>query len=179
MTTTSTSPVFLVDAYSDPICLKILGRANYLNCGPLNDLFTKIIEKNRKDIVVDFTECSGMDSTFLGLLVNVSLEFKKSDTVKNIFLCNVKGRNLELIENLGLNFLIEVNSHKHILSQSTKVSTKNLETLDIEGAASPEAILKAHEGLVKANPSNLSKFQDVISFLKNLNSDNKKIESSE
>src|SRR6187399_2851390 len=98
---TTPSPVFLVDAYSDPVCLKIQGRATYLNCGPLNDFFTQIVKKNKANIMIDFEECTGMDSTFLGLLVGVALELRRANSERTICLNNAKGRNLELIENLG------------------------------------------------------------------------------
>lgn len=166
MPTHTESPVFLVDAYSDPICLKIKGRATYLNSGPLNDFFSRIVKRHGANIKIDFEECTGMDSTFLGLLVGVALELKQLNQKWNISLCHVKGRNLELIENLGLDRMLTINTDEFEATKSNTDLGKKLETLGTEESASPEAILKAHQNLVNADSANLHKFQDVISFLK-------------
>lgn len=165
MSTETISPVFFVDAYTDPVCLKIKGRANYLNCGPLNDFFARITKKN-VSIIIDFEECIGMDSTFLGLLAGVALELKQSKHKGDICLHNLKGRNLELVENLGLNRILKVSTDQPTSPKTNIISPKKLEILDDQGSATPEAILKAHQNLVRADSSNLHKFQDVLSFLK-------------
>ena len=36
----------------------------------------------------------------------------------------------------------------------------------VNRAASQDTILRAHEDLMKADPSNVAKFQDVVAFLK-------------
>lgn len=172
-TDTSSSPVFLVDAYSDPMCLKIQGRATYLNCGPLNDFFDRVIKKHGTNIVIDFEECTGMDSTFLGLLVGVALELKHVNHKGSICLQHVKGRNLELIKNLGLDRMLSINTEVSINAKEENNFEMKLKTLGTEESVCPEAILKAHQNLVCANSSNLHKFQDVISFLKKqINQDN-------
>lgn len=160
---------FLVDVYSTPMCLKIKGRANYLNCAPLNDFFNNICQKNNISIMVDLEECTGMDSTFLGLLAGVALEFKKQEKKSSIFLNNVSNRNLESIENLGLNLILKVNPPEEIYTNPQN----KLQSLGAEEKSTPSIILKAHQNLIHAQPSNLYKFQDVISFLKKqLNPDN-------
>lgn len=167
MSNDTANTTFLVDAYSDPICLKIKGRATYLNCGPINDFFARIVKKNGVNIIIDFDECTGMDSTFLGLLVGVALELKQLNNQGNICLYHVKGRNLELVENLGLDRMLTVNANEFETKKTNNNFEKKLERLGTEESASPEAILKAHQNLVNADSSNLHKFQDVISFLKN------------
>lgn len=162
-----TSPsVFLVDVHSDPICLKIKGRANYLNCAPLNDFCNKMILKNGINVIVDFAECTGVDSTFLGLLAGLALEFKKKEKKNTICLCNLSHRNLELIENLGLDRILQVNPEKYKTLITDNNTMNQLQSLDIEDKPMPETILKAHQNLINAQPSNLYKFQDLISFIK-------------
>lgn len=166
MSTDPASSVFLVDAYSDPVCLKIKGRATYLNCEPVNSFFSKIIENPDVNIVVDFAECSGMDSTFLGLLIGVVLEMKKKKHNGSICLYSVKGRNRELMANLGLDQIVTVNADEYKPTKTNENSEKKFDILGAEKSASIRTILQAHEHLVNADSSNLNKFQDVISFLK-------------
>ncbi len=164
MFTESPNSNFIVDVYSDPICLRIKGRANYLNCAPVNDFFNTITQKNNITIMVDLAECTGMDSTFLGLLAGVALEFKKQDKKSTIYLTNVNNRNLESIENLGLNLILKVNPSEDTLAPHNILN--KLQYLNTSKTASPETILQAHQNLVHAQPANSHKFQDVISFLK-------------
>lgn len=154
---------FLVDVYSNPMCLKIIGRANYLNCAPLNDFFNNIMKKRGITIMVDLEECTGMDSTFLGILAGVALEFKKQENANTIYLTNVSNRNLESIENLGLNLILKVNPTANSFSPSNNLLSLSF---DAKEKSNPVTILKAHQNLIQAEPSNLYKFQDVISFLK-------------
>ncbi|PWU04359.1 MAG: hypothetical protein C5B43_04710 [Verrucomicrobia bacterium] len=160
---------FLVDIYSDPICLKIKGRANYLNCAPLNDFFNALIQKNNITVTIDLQECTGMDSTVLGLLAGIALEFKKQNKKNTLYLINVNNRNLESIENLGLNLILKVNPPEY---SSPSTSSNQLQSLGFQTTSTPETILRAHQNLIQAQPSNLYKFQDVITFLKKQTQDN-------
>lgn len=157
--------VFFVNAYSDPIYLKIKGRVSYLNCGPINDFYSQIILQSTVNLIIDFAECTGVDSTFLGILAGLALEFKKKDNKRMIFLCNLSNRNLELIRNLGLDRIIQINLGKHVIDAGSH-SVTQLQPLDIQNKTKPETILAAHQNLIDAQPSNLHKFQDLISFIK-------------
>ena len=46
--------------------------ASFLNCAPLRSFFEECIVVGRRNYVVDFQECSSMDSTFLGILVGLA-----------------------------------------------------------------------------------------------------------
>lgn len=157
-------PVFLVNAYSDPVVIKIKGRASYLNCAPLSDFFRRLVAQNKRQFVIDFQQCTAMDSTFLGIIAGVGLELAKSEPRGTLVLARLGQRNLELVKNLGLHRILAVDTNGVDLSQDEPAQqlasdTKN----DVENA---RMILKAHENLVAVDVSNQSKFQDVISFLK-------------
>ncbi len=156
---------FLVDAYSDPAIVKVNGRVNFSNSGPLRDFFDRVIGSGQKRFIIDFRECTGMDSTFLGILAGVALELGKQDPPGRIILCRLGERNFELVKNLGLHRLMEVDPGEH----SFKSDPSPLPGTRKEESHSEKArmILEAHENLVKADEENRSKFQDVISYLKN------------
>lgn len=161
--TTDSAPVYLVNAYVDPILLKIQGRANYLNCTALRKLFKTLIDRGSHHFVIDFSQCSGMDSTFLGILAGSILELRKKNPPGSITLCHLGTRNLELIRNVGLHRLLTVESGDFPMS----FDSGGLEEVQPEqGKADSYLILEAHQSLVEADSSNLNKFQDVISFLK-------------
>tara|TARA_B100001248_G_scaffold262700_2_gene261154 strand:- start:45506 stop:46021 length:516 start_codon:yes stop_codon:yes gene_type:complete len=157
-------PTFLVDAYSDPIVLKICGRACYLNCAVLNEFLQGMLAKGRSNFVFDFSECLGMDSTVLGILAGIGIEVMKADPRGSVVLCKLSTRNLELVRNLGLHRILEVDSGDypmHFGDQTVELTQPNKAKI-----ASARDILKAHENLLCVDEGNHAKFQDVVIFLK-------------
>ncbi len=161
-----TQNVFLVDTYSDPVVMLVNGRASYLNCAPAGQFFDKMVQTGKTHIVVDFARCTSMDSTFLGLLAGcaLALEQKKG----TLTLTRLSERNLELVRNLGLHRILNVEADPKKLCFECEGAEKAtpLTTLDKTEIANARLILKAHENLVAADEGNLTKFQDVITALK-------------
>ena len=101
-------PTFLVDAYADPVLVRIEGRASFANSGSLKDFFTEMTRQGKARFVVDFQQCTSMDSTFLGVLAGAALELRRRNPPGALTLTRVGERNLELIRNLGLHRLAVV-----------------------------------------------------------------------
>ena len=158
-------PVFLVDAYADPVLVRIEGRASFINSGSLKDFFGAMIKQGRLRFVVDFQQCASMDSTFLGVLAGAALELRRQSVPGCLTLVRVGERNLELIRNLGLHRLatVDAGDFKLSLSGASQALTETART-EIESA---RLVLEAHENLVETDTSNAAKFQDVLAFLRN------------
>lgn len=159
-------PVFWVDAYSDPILLRIEGRASFLNAAPVRELFEQVVADGRRRVVVDFQDCTSMDSTFLGILTGAALKMLKTTPPGQIVLTRLSERNLELVRNLGLHRLLIVDAGKDspVLSSDTAKRLNSGTALKQE--ENERLVLEAHESLVEADESNYRKFQDVLSFLR-------------
>lgn len=164
------SPVFLVDAYAEPVLVRIEGRATFQNCAPLKEFFNQVIGGGRRRFVVDFAKCSGMDSTFLGVLVGVALKLRKAQPAGSLSLVRLGARNHELVRNLGLHRLVTVDAGGS-LPQTASASAAAPQALQAQTRPSEldnaRFVLEAHENLVTADEANAAKFQDVIAFLKN------------
>lgn len=162
----ATKPVFLVNAYSDPVLVRIEGRASFTNSGCLKDFFTEMVRQGKNRFVLDFQACTTMDSTFLGVLAGAAIQIRKLNPPGSFTLVRVGDRNLELIRNLGLHRLATVDAGQTNLafdgsqSQALSECKKN----EIESA---KLVLEAHENLVSADAANAAKFQDVLAFLRN------------
>ncbi len=152
-------PVFLVNVDSDSVRLVIQGRASYTNCAPVQQFIDKVIAGGARAVVIDFAGCTGMDSTFLGLLAGAALQMRQSKPDGEIVVVNLSARNHELIRNLGLHKLLKIGA------DTARPGLKP--TAELKGeAASQDTILRAHEDLMRADIGNVSKFQDVVAFLK-------------
>ena len=162
-----TEPTFRVDVSSRPILIHIHGRANFLNCSPLRTFFRTMADKGLRDFLLDFTDCQGMDSTFLGILAGVAIEARRGNSNGSIQLSGLDARNLELVNNLGL--------HRIVTIVETSAVDSALDSPEAEGLSEEvqteeqkkEMLIGAHEDLVKIDNTNLERFQDLLTFLKN------------
>lgn len=154
-------PTFLVSAYSEPVVVRINGKANYLNCNSFREFIEQMLSRGKHRFLVDFENCQGMDSTFLGILAGTALELKKKDPPGELTLCKLSERNQELITNLGLQNLLTISEN------DTEAESAKFDSLENEEVSDARNVLEAHENLTQADEHNVAKFQDVISFLKN------------
>lgn len=161
----SPKPVFLVDPYSDPIVVRIEGRASFQNSGCLNDFFGEMLKQGKSSFVLDFKNCTSMDSTFLGVLAGAALELRKRKPPGTLVLARASQRNLELMRNLGLHRIVTVDAGDFPMSfgQAATQLPCNPNRSELEQA---RVVLQAHENLVATDESNRSKFQDVLTFLR-------------
>lgn len=157
-------PVFLVDAYTDPVVVRIEGRASFMNSGGLKDFFAEMVRQGKRRFVVDFKQCASMDSTFLGVLAGAAIELRRQIPAGTLTLVRVGERNLELIRNLGLHRLATVDAGNHAQETSGGQPLTQQARSEIENA---RLVLEAHENLIATDPDNAAKFQDVLSFLRN------------
>ncbi len=165
MRETASKPVYLVDAYSDPVVVRIDGRACFQNSMCLRDFISEMLVRGKTRFVLDFQNCTSMDSTFLGVLAGAALELRKSNKDASLVVTKVGQRNLELMRNLGLHRLLAVES-----GDASAAAPKNDAGLECKPQSEVENarhVLEAHENLVKADEANRTKFQDVLAFLRN------------
>jgi anti-anti-sigma factor len=166
MSDPSNKPVYLVDAYADPVMVRLEGRACHANCACLQDFIAQMISQGKTRFVMDFAGCASMDSTFLGVLAGAALELRRQTPAGSLVLCRVGRRNLELLRNLGLHRLLTVDAGDFAMGFGpvTTALTGAADRSDMENA---RLVLEAHENLVAADPANRGKFQDVMAFLRN------------
>ena len=147
-------------------CVKIIGRANFGSSIDFRTLVNELRQKNYNFFVLDLSECTLMDSTFLGVLTGFGLKMSPDPEQGgdgSIELLNANARITELLENLGVLHLFklthgelketsETETHTHVNCVPTKLEVT-------------EACLEAHRTLMAVNPENVARFKDVTTFL--------------
>jgi anti-anti-sigma regulatory factor len=165
MSESASKPVYFVNAYSEPVLVRIEGRASFQNSSCLKDFILEMVRQGKGAFVIDFLKCTGMDSTFLGVLAGAALELRKKPGACSLVLVRVGPRNLELIRNLGLHRLLTVDSGDFVMGfDKGGAAIACPDQTELENA---RLVLEAHENLVTADGNNATKFQDVLVFLKN------------
>lgn len=161
-------PNFLVNPYDDPVVVKIHGKASFLNSSPIKEVFEQLTEQGKSRFVIDFLQCTGMDSTFLGILAGLGIKLMKMEPRGSVVLCRLGARNRELVRNLGLHRLLTLDEGEDCPEvESTGGMQAVGEAQRLSEVENARMVLQAHENLVEIDASNKTKFQDVISFLKN------------
>jgi anti-sigma B factor antagonist len=159
-------PQFIVNAYEDPVILKVVGRASFLNSGPIKDLFERLVGQGKRRFVIDFDKCAGMDSTFLGIIAGLGLQMLKQNPPGAVVLCRLGDRNRELVRNLGLHRILimeeEAAGPTGGRAGKAEIIGADRKLTELENA---RLVLEAHENLVELDASNKTRFQDVIAYL--------------
>lgn len=151
--------VFNVCQTFDSIIIQIKGKADYLNAPLLNAFLEQTLCYNFKKYCVLFQECTGIDSTCLGILAGLLLKLKKSNGV--CLFCGLRERQLESVRLLGLDQLAQI-------VDDIEINDKAIEKCFLKNEQStlnPDLILEAHKFLMELNARNKIRFQDVVHFL--------------
>ena len=158
----TTNPAFLVNSSDTSVFILIEGKANFLNANSFKQFIDKSLSKNYSHYIIDFDHCTGMDSTFLGIIAWLGLQIKGSESKSHLIVRNLNKRNKELFNNLGLqNF---ISTEESILDTSKKEAGK-FHALEEADRFEAIDILNAHKNLVQARKENASLFKDLISIL--------------
>jgi anti-sigma B factor antagonist len=147
-------------------CIKIVGRGDFTNSVEFTTLIRELRQMGLHYFVLDLTECTLMDSTFLGVLAGLGLQIAQGQADhcdEGLELLNANARITELLECLGVIQLFKMkqgqvnnaeqgHSVPHIAVKPTKEETTR-------------ACLEAHRTLMEVNPANVARFKDVAQFL--------------
>ncbi len=162
----------LTAAYIDRTAVvRVAGRASFKISPPMRQFIQRVIEtKSASRILIDMSECCGMDSTFMGVLAGLSFHVKDKPgfTLK---LINLSEKNQKLLTTLGVDQVVDYSlsttrEEKELLAGQSDGS----QTLEPDFSNTLEAAkttLEAHETLVEINPENLVKFKSVLELLQN------------
>lgn len=156
-------PVYLVDAFSDPVVVRVDGRACFQNSSALHDFIVERVKAGKRRFVLDFQHCASVDSTFLGVLAGAAIELRKLAKDASLVVTRVSPRNMELMRNLGLHRLLTIDAADSVNVPKCDTALEARRCTEIENA---RLVLAAHENLVSADESNRAKFQDVLTFLR-------------
>ena len=146
-------------------CVKISGRANFSSSIDFKTLVQELHRKGCSYFILDLSECTLMDSTFLGVMAGFGLQgvATKSDRPAIMELLNPNERITELLESLGVLHLFKVTQGSPQLPESVEPVALTPACPSKEDVR--RACLEAHETLMQINPQNASKFKEVAAFL--------------
>ena len=144
--------------------IRVFGKGAFACSQNLRDFCSKIIETKIEKIIVDLSECTSIDSTFMGVLAMVGLQGRKTNV--GVEIVNVDEAKKKLLKGLGLEKLF---TYSH--TDTDQVSWELLcnatsDSQEMGKVERAKTMLEAHETLIEVDSNNKPKFKDVIEYLK-------------
>ena len=159
----STISSILVGLTNKIVWVRVEGKGSFLNSAGVKDFAKEMINRGHREFVVDLRNCPVMDSTFMGTLAGIALRLRELGQ-GHLNVINLNERNEDLLNNLGLNQLCTIDP------AGLKEGAAPARALDTpekpDETTQAETMLEAHQALVVAAPENLTKFKDVLEYLK-------------
>jgi len=128
----------------------------------MKEFSKEMVNRGHREFVVDLQNCPVMDSTFMGTLAMIALRLKEIGQGR-LQVVNLNERNHDLLSNLGLDQLFSIDGSG---PAGATAAQKPLDEGPAAKTAQAQTMLEAHEALVEAAPENLTKFKDVLEYLK-------------
>ena len=151
---------YLVARLGKTVFVRSVGLANMKNAPMLDAFLREEVVQGALHVCVDLSACSGMDSTFMGLLVGFSQEL--TQVQGRLVVVNPTPQNFKLLDMLGVS---------EVLPVIAQVQPADLEfvVIPVNPTISPgqrlEIVKRAHQHLVGLNEANAAKFSAFLAAL--------------
>ena len=152
------SAEIIISNDGDSYYITVNGRATFEHASRLRNLAKSLEECTFSGISVDLASCTGMDSTFMGILAMLGLRARKISSTMTIY--NAGESNTALLHGLGLKKLFEFKDGNMKASAGKDWDAESKET-----AGQAETVLEAHQTLMNADEQNVKKFEKVVELV--------------
>ncbi len=144
---------------------RIMGRATFDCSSGLLDMIKSLEPDELESATLDMTDCTGMDSTFMGIISKLAITCKRAGITAVIQ--NASDFNQGLLAGLGIKKLFD------FVEKTQKTDTVpvpklmvDLASAKVDNQTHAETVLDAHETLMEIDPSNVNKFAGVVEMVK-------------
>jgi anti-sigma B factor antagonist len=142
------------------VFVRSVGLANMKNAPMLDSFLREAIGQGALQVCVDLSACSGMDSTFMGLLVGFSQDLVK---VKGqLVVVNPTAQNLKLLDMLGVSDVLPVVAQVDPAELEFVIIPANP---TVSPAERMDIVRRAHQHLIGLNAANEAKFSVFLNAL--------------
>ena len=155
----------LVGVNGPAVWVRVEGKGNFLNSGSLKEFAQEMVNRGYREFIIDLEHCAMMDSTFMGTMAAVALRLKELGQ-GHLHVIHCGDRSRQLLSGLGLDQIFEIRSNGAAAPKCQKMKENTHDGADVEKKERAETMLEAHEALCEAAPENLSRFKDVLDYLK-------------
>ncbi len=142
------------------VYVRVAGLASMTNCLCVRDFIQKMLASGHRFVIIDLAGCTGMDSTFMGVLAGTATFVRDKKTV-GVAVVNATQSLRKLLKSVGIAELVFVDPEPF--------ETPAIEFLRLEERGGEEErialIRTAHQHLVKASAQNAGIFRPPLKIL--------------
>ena len=152
------SAEIIISNDGDAYYITVNGRATFEHASRLRNLAKSLEDCTFSGISVDLASCTGMDSTFMGILSMLGLNARKLGIPMTIY--NAGDANKALLFGLGLKKLFQ---YKDASMETGDASWSSGE--EVPKGMDARTVLEAHQTLMDADEQNIRKFEKVVELV--------------
>jgi anti-sigma B factor antagonist len=146
---------------ADAVYVRSTGLANMKNAPLLDAFLAGELEAGARKAYIDLAGCTGMDSTFMGLMVGYAKQFE--DVGGKLAIVNPGPNNLRLLKMLGVTEVVSVSEGQRLPPDIDFVQIAS--DPDLTPGQRAEMIARAHQNLMRISEANKAKFSAFVSAL--------------
>ncbi len=154
-----------VGTLEQTVCVRVQGRATHLHGQPLRDVAREMLNRGFNRVELDLGKCTYMDSTFLGVLVGISMRLEKMGADK-LAIFRISPRNLELFKTLGVDRFFQLDSPGAMARGDALTDARELAEAHQATPSWANTVVEAHQLLVESDDRNEPRFKELLTFLK-------------
>lgn len=171
----------LVGVFDGFSWIRCEGKGSFLNSPIMKSFGDERIAAGEKRLIVDLAACTGMDSTFMGTLAGMAARLSAKGGEGGLQIAEPGERNRRSLEDLGLDFLMEINPPAASWRGRVDAIRRNLgppQPMESLGQIQrARHVLDAHQTLSGVSDKNAREFAAVVETLKDQVSGDKKADN--
>jgi anti-anti-sigma regulatory factor len=172
----TTDHPILVGVFDGFSWIRCEGKGSFMNSPVMKAFGDQQVAAGQRLLVVDLAACSGMDSTFMGTLAGMASRLSGMDG-GSLQIAESGERNRRSLEDLGLDFLMDINPPAAVWRDKLDAIRSNLKPPQAAGSLGQvqrtKHVLEAHQVLSGISDKNAREFEDVVGMLKDQISETK------
>jgi anti-anti-sigma regulatory factor len=148
--------------------IRCSGKGNFMSSPAVKQCAERCLQEGERCMVIDLHLCTGMDSTFMGMLAGLAMRLTKQTGGGRLEIAGASEKNVVSLEDLGLNALMEINPGSApwlATVESIRVQLQPWTGASLNARERSKEVLEAHKILSSANEENAGKFENVVQLL--------------
>jgi len=157
------SAPFQIARSQDAIYVRVTGLGSMHNASALDAFAEREIEEGAQQFILDLSDCTGVDSTFMGTLLGLSNRVRELDAGAGIALINVDDHARKQLSSVGVDAFVTLVPGETPLPRKLKLT--ELSTEPVSDRERLKLMVRAHKDLVSADSRNEAKFGAFLSAI--------------
>jgi anti-sigma B factor antagonist len=148
--------------------IRCSGKGNFLSSPAVKECAEHCLKEGERCMIIDLEACTGMDSTFMGMLAGLAMRLTKQLGGGRLEIAGADEKNTSSLEDLGLDAFMEINPCAAVWSGKLGEVRSSLQVWCVPAVGGKERgmqVLEAHKTLSAVNQENARKFESVVQIL--------------